>query len=124
MKKYILLLIITFPILSYAQLKILTSSEFESEISKTNVHLLDVPTANEFNNAHINNALQANWYNQEQFKDRVKHLDKSKPVAIYCQTGIRSAKAAKFLRKQGFKEVYDLKGGLTAWSIANKATVG
>jgi phage shock protein E len=40
--------------------------------------------------------------------------DKTKPVVVYCASGMRSASAAKVLKKSGFTEVYDL-GSVTRW---------
>jgi rhodanese-related sulfurtransferase len=46
---------------------------------------------------------------------RVGELDKSKPTVFYCQMGGRSAQAAGFAAAQGFADVYNLQGGITAW---------
>ncbi len=46
---------------------------------------------------------------------RVGELDKNKPTVFYCQMGGRSAQAAGFASAQGFAEVYNLQGGITAW---------
>ena len=39
---------------------------------------------------------------------------------VYCRSGGRSAKAAGILKENGFKQVYDLDGGIIDWSAANK----
>lgn len=44
---------------------------------------------------------------------------KDKPVIVYCRSGNRSAAACSILRKSGFENVYNLKGGVMAWSQAN-----
>lgn len=41
---------------------------------------------------------------------------KQKPVIISCRSGHRSASACKTLRKNGFDQVYNLRGGIMAWS--------
>jgi rhodanese-related sulfurtransferase len=46
---------------------------------------------------------------------RVSELDKTRPTVFYCQMGGRSAQAAGFAAAQGFTEVYNLQGGITAW---------
>lgn len=99
-------------------------NEFEQAISSTNVQILDVRTAGEYNSGHLKKALQADWYNQQQFTERTAHMDKSKPVYVYCLTGIRSAAAVKQLKQKGFLNIQDLKGGLTAWKLANKPVEG
>jgi rhodanese-related sulfurtransferase len=55
------------------------------------------------------------WSN---FEKQASGLDKSRPVFVYCLSGARSSSAAKKLRSLGFKEVYDLRGGLYQWSAA------
>lgn len=43
-----------------------------------------------------------------------KLKEKDKIIIVYCQSGIRSKKAMKILNKNGFKNLYHLKGGLDA----------
>jgi rhodanese-related sulfurtransferase len=49
--------------------------------------------------------------------------DPGKPVLVYCRSGGRSARASKQLEKLGYKVVYDLDGGITAWKKAGKKVV-
>lgn len=51
-----------------------------------------------------------------QLSDRLRELDPEKPVLAYCAIGGRSRAAAQLLAGQGFKEVYNLKGGIKAWN--------
>ena len=76
--------------------------------------LLDVRTAGEYNDGHIKNALNIDWYSPD-FKEQVAKLDKSKPVFVYCKSGGRSGQAAQMLKGMGFTEVDDLDGGITRW---------
>lgn len=99
----------------------LTPDEFEKGMTQPNIQILDVRTAAEFRNGHIKNALQADWRDNAQFKDRTQHLDKNKAIYIYCLSGGRSAAAAEWLRNQGYKQVLELTGGLTSWNSAGKA---
>ncbi len=46
---------------------------------------------------------------------RLNELDKNRPTVFYCQMGGRSAQAAGFATGQGFSDVYNLQGGITAW---------
>jgi thioredoxin-like negative regulator of GroEL len=39
---------------------------------------------------------------------------------VYCASGVRSEQAAKWLLKQGFAEVFNLKGGTSAWQIEGR----
>ena len=43
-------------------------------------------------------------------------LDKEKPIAVYCKSGGRSGGASKLLLELGFKEIYDLEGGILNWN--------
>lgn len=47
---------------------------------------------------------------------RLRELDPSKPVILYCHHGIRSWHAACFLLESGFEQVFNLSGGIDAWS--------
>jgi len=102
----------------------LSTADFEKGIAQKNIQLLDVRTADEYRSGHIAQALQADWNNQEQFKSRVQHIDKSKPVYIYCAAGGRSKKAADWFRSNGYTEVYDLAGGFVKWKGEGKPVEG
>jgi len=87
------------------------------------VQLLDVRTEEEWNEGHLNGAVRAD-VTEEDFAEAVKEVtDPSKPVLVYCRSGGRSARAAKQLEKLGYKVVFDLKGGITAWKKAGKEVV-
>ena len=47
---------------------------------------------------------------------RVNELDSAREIVAHCRSGKRSAEAAEFLRKAGFKKIWNLKGGILAWS--------
>ena len=88
--------------------------EFQTLLRQGTYQLLDVRTAEEFKGGFIKGALQADWLKSKEFADRTSHLDKAKPVYIYCASGVRSADAAKLLRKKGY-QVTEMSGGLNAW---------
>jgi rhodanese-related sulfurtransferase len=98
----------------------LTAAEFEKRIQRGESQLLDVRTAGEFQSGHLKNSLQADWLNNKEFTERIKYLDKSKPLLVYCASGVRSAAAAKYLLAKGFTSVQNLKGGLIAWKLEGK----
>ena len=109
-----------------AQIKTnLTPDEFEKAImNKDSVQVLDVRTPGEYNSGHIANALQADWNDPQEFNRRIGFVDKTKPVYVYCLAGGRSAAAAAQLRKTGYENVYELKGGMNAWKAGNKPVQG
>ncbi|HVB34412.1 MAG TPA: molybdopterin-synthase adenylyltransferase MoeB [Patescibacteria group bacterium] len=47
---------------------------------------------------------------------RVQEVDSSAAIVVHCRSGVRSAKAVDFLRQAGFRRVWNLKGGILAWS--------
>jgi thioredoxin len=125
MKTYISFLMAIFFFSCNAQNKNnLSPTEFEKGMTNTAAQLLDVRTVGEFNSGHLQNALWADWNNDKEFERRVSFLDKKRPVYVYCLSGGRSASAANELRKKGFTNVLELKGGINAWKVANKEIVG
>jgi rhodanese-related sulfurtransferase len=93
--------------------------DFNNQLSNAQVQLLDVRTEAEFKSGHIKNAMWANWNDSKQFQERVKYIDKDKPVFVYCLAGGRSAAAAHWLLKNGYKNIVELDGGINAWKKAN-----
>jgi rhodanese-related sulfurtransferase len=94
----------------------LDAAKFSQAIAAPDAQILDVRTAGEYQSGHIANALQANWLDPKEFKNRTQHLDKSKTVYIYCQSGGRSASAQEVLIQAGFK-VLNLEGGMSNWRM-------
>ena len=103
----------------------LQPDQFENAIkTDKSAQVLDVRTPGEFFSGHISNALQADWNDREEFDRRIVFVDKTKPVYVYCLAGGRSAAAAEKMRKLGYLQVFELKGGINAWKAADKALVG
>ncbi|MCI2393556.1 rhodanese-like domain-containing protein [Aliiroseovarius sediminis] len=49
--------------------------------------------------------------------DFIAGIDPTKPIALYCASGARSAQGARVLKRMGFEQVYNI-GGLTHWHRA------
>lgn len=64
---------------------------------------------------HIPGSLNINVQDKEFASCVDELLDKSHPVALYCRSGRRSRKAAEFLIKKGFPQVYNLDKGILSW---------
>ena len=75
--------------------------------------VIDVRTAEEHKIKRIKNSININFYD-EKFIDLFKIYDKDENILIYCRSGRRSLEAVKNLSKKGFKNIYDLKGGILA----------
>tara|TARA_B100001057_G_scaffold6045_1_gene5509 strand:- start:739 stop:1644 length:906 start_codon:yes stop_codon:yes gene_type:complete len=58
------------------------------------------------------NSINPNIQNFRDFPKYLKKIDKAKPVAMFCTGGIRCEKASIFLKRKGFKNVFQLKGGI------------
>jgi thioredoxin 1 len=80
--------------------------------------IVDVRTPEEFSKGHLQNAKNFDW-NGSDFDKQIASLDKSKAVFVYCLSGGRSSAAASQMRSEGFKEVYELNGGIMKWRGAD-----
>ena len=76
--------------------------------------ILDVRTPGEFSSGHIENAFNIDRLS-ESFSDDVDKLDKNKTYLIYCHSGARSGSALDIMEGFNYVEVYDMRGGITAW---------
>jgi len=80
--------------------------------------LIDVRTPGEFSQGHLKNAINYD-ISESGFESQIASLDKLKPVLVYCLTGSRSTYAVRYMQSIGFKEVYELNGGMMKWRAAN-----
>jgi rhodanese-related sulfurtransferase len=92
---------------------------FKAKMQDENVVLLDVRTAPEVAAGKIAGALEINVL-EDDFQAKVDALDKDKTYLVYCKAGSRSARACKIMEDAGFKDLYNLKGGFTAWEAQDK----
>jgi rhodanese-related sulfurtransferase len=92
------------------------SIEFKKLIEMGNGTLLDVRTKSEFNAEHIENSGQLNYYSSG-FKRKLEMLPDNQPILLYCNTGYRSRKAAAYLVKIGYQQVYNLEHGIMEWNL-------
>ena len=83
--------------------------------------ILDVRTVEEYEEISIPNAILANILEPNEFMDVVEKLEKKTKIFVYCRSGIRSQKACNILDQLGFKETYNLNGGILEWkkTLAN-----
>lgn len=94
----------------------LAAADFKQRLDTGSTKIIiDVRTPEEFATGYINGASNIN-VNDKNFKDQVSLLDKATPVYVYCKGGLRSATAVTTLQELGFTTVYDLKGGIMAWT--------
>jgi rhodanese-related sulfurtransferase len=79
---------------------------------KKGIMLLDVRSDREYEQGHIPGAVHVPLAD---IGDRVKKLKKDKEVVVYCRSGNQSIWAIKRLMGMGYKNLYNLKGGYSAW---------
>ena len=75
---------------------------------------IDARTSREHSDARIEGSINAD-ISEESFEDSINLLNKDEKYIVYCQSGIRSARAVSLMQKLGFKNVCNLKGGIAAW---------
>lgn len=92
----------------------LSPKKFKKEICKKNSILIDVRTAEEYNNEHLYKSINID-YQSPTFNERIDSLNRGKRYFIYCGTGKRSKKAYDQFKTKAFKNVYELEGGLESW---------
>ena len=99
--------------------KHLDPSEFKALKDQEDVVILDVRSDYEHKLGHFKNALRLDIENFRDFPEKVKELDhlKDKKVLTYCTGGIKCEKASAFLLEQGFKDVYQLHGGIIKYGL-------
>lgn len=79
-----------------------------------NYQVLDTREKEEYEVSHLEGA---KWVGYDTFSlEKVEGLDKNQPVLVYCTVGARSQNIGKKLREAGFKQVYNLYGGIIHWS--------
>lgn len=89
---------------------------------KATWQVIDVRTPEEFQTNHLQNAQLMNFYDKD-FRDKLLNMNRHQPYIIYCQSGNRSGKALNMMRELGFKNAYDIQGGIVAWQNAGYPVV-
>ena len=81
-------------------------------ISNKETLVIDARKPFEYDVGTFKNSINPNIQNFRDFPKYLKKVDKTKPVAMFCTGGIRCEKASIFLKRKGFKNVFQLKGGI------------
>jgi phage shock protein E len=97
----------------------LSLAQFDTLRKQSNVLVLDVRTWEEYNEGHIPDAENQDWYSDD-FQARISKLDTARHIVLYCKSGARSNKAAAVMYQNNFKKVSVFPGGYDAWVEAGK----
>ena len=90
---------------------VLTQEQFIEGYRKA--QLIDVREPKDYKAGHI---LGARNIPQSQLRQRYKEIRPDKPVYLYDQNGINGSRVAMFLKKKGYHDLYQLKGGFRSWT--------
>lgn len=96
-----------------------TAEEAKRMIDRGGVTIVDVRTAEEYEQAHLPGAILVP---NESIKAEMPAAlpDKKAELIVYCRTGIRSRQAADKLVELGYKHVYDM-GGIVNWNYETES---
>ena len=98
------------------------AQDFATTIATSGVVILDVRTPGEFAAGHIAGAINID-VESGNFESDIAGLDKNTTYAVYCHSGRRSGIATNTMADQGFTHLYNLDGGIGAWTAAGQQLV-
>ena len=90
----------------------LNPNEWNELIKKKDTHIIDTRKPFEFKVGTFKKSVNPNIDNFRDFPKYLNKLKKDKPVAMFCTGGIRCEKTSVYLKKKGFKNIYQLNGGI------------
>jgi rhodanese-related sulfurtransferase len=79
---------------------------------KKKLTIVDVRTISEYNEGHIENAINLPV---QELSDRLDELNKNDELLIYCRTGNRSSTAVDILSNAGFNKIFHMHKGISIW---------
>ncbi|MDG4729253.1 rhodanese-like domain-containing protein [Bacillus pumilus] len=92
--------------------KQMDAAHMKKKLKSKGQQLIDVRSSSEFQTNHIKGFQNIPL---SHLKKRASQLEKNEEVYVICQSGMRSMQAAKILKKQGFTQITNIKGGMNAW---------
>ncbi len=98
------------------QISTKTFNNYISENDNDTYTLLDVRNENEFFEGHIPNAINIPL---SKLRKELSTLDKTKPIILYCQKGLRGYIARLILKHNGFNQISSLAGGYKLWKMSD-----
>lgn len=95
------------------------AEEAATLVKEGKVKILDVRTADEYQEGHIKDAKNID-FTENNFESEAAKLDKSKAWLVHCASGKRSTASLEVLQKLGFRRLYHLDDGMRGWQAAGK----
>ena len=92
--------------------KHISPREWNTLLKKKDPKLIDARKPFEYNVGSFKNSINPNIENFRNFPNFLKKFNKNDNIAMFCTGGIRCEKASIYLKKKGFKNVYQLNGGI------------
>jgi rhodanese-related sulfurtransferase len=96
--------------------KAISESAFAKKMALRKIIILDVRRADEYKEGHLKNAINLNVMDSLSFDSQLSLLQKNRKYLLYCRSSVRSGKALVTMQKKGFKHLWHLSGGISAWS--------
>lgn len=94
----------------------LSQEEWKSKLDSTEDSvILDVRTPAEWSEGIIPNAKKIDFLDSANFIKNIEQLDKNKTYFVYCRSGNRSGQTCQIMNQLGFKNSYNLMGGMMEW---------
>jgi UPF0176 protein len=90
----------------------LEPKEWNKLIKKKDTHIIDTRKPFEFDVGTFKKSVNPNVNNFRDFPKYLNKLKKNKPVAMFCTGGVRCEKTSVYLKNKGFKNIYQLNGGI------------
>ena len=111
-----LILLMSFDVLSA---ELWSVAQLQKAISKSDHKpvLLDVRTQSEYNDGHIQDAINIP-HDQILKEPQLVSAYKDSQVVVFCRSGVRAGKVIEMLEDLGFKEIIDIDGDMLAWNEA------
>ena len=78
--------------------------------------IIDVRTPQEFQDYRIPDSENIDFYHPQNFVKKITSLNKEASYFLYCKSGVRSYNSCSIMKDMGFKNVYNLVGGISEWN--------
>ncbi len=103
-----------------AQFSDITVKQAKEMIDRGEVFILDVRRQEEYDEGHIKGSslIPLQDIPEKELNESLALLPRDKKILVYCRTGRRSTLASEILVNNGFKEIYNMNGGIADWTNA------